>query len=348
MTKIVLSPLFKNILSTCHSRLANEIISLDGNEIVDIPFNYIDLSNRNDILTFTPSERVEEILANYKYFIARGGHLFKAVIKMRKLGFKSVEQKEKLPHGTEVRVKQLVMSKKDKSRDVAWVETESGEERLYYYDKLSRVQEDPFKLCRNQVRAGRIFNHLLTGKTYTTHELEELVNQWKSGYDIYKSKYANLDVVNGELIHHWYNSENYESRNGTLGGSCMAGAPRTQLSLYVENPESVQLLIMYSTNESKTKEGKLVSNKIKGRALVWKLVDGRYFMDRIYTNDDADSNIFRTYAEEMGWVTFTQRGCLDRGSLVVQMKNVAFETLPYLDTMHNVDRQTNRVSNQRL
>jgi hypothetical protein len=40
------------------------------------------------------------------------------------------------------------------------------------------------------------------------------------------------------------------------------------------------------------------NNKIMARALVWTLVNGDKFMDRVYTNRDSDENIFIKWAVE--------------------------------------------------
>jgi hypothetical protein len=65
---------------------------------------------------------------------------------------------------------------------------------------------------------------------------------------------------------------------------------------YVESNENLD---MYNSSKN-VKLLILVSpeNRLSGRALLWDLVDGSKFMDRIYTNDDSDVGLFIQWAEE--------------------------------------------------
>ena len=93
-----------------------------------------------------------------------------------------------------------------------------------------------------------------------------------------KSKRENIfkdfKIVKDEDIRKYYLYESYESDNHTLGGSCMRYEKcQKYLDIYVKNPEVCQLLILKSDDDK---------DKIKGRALIWKLTNGEYYMDRIY------------------------------------------------------------------
>jgi len=107
--------------------------------------------------------------------------------------------------------------------------------------------------------------------------------------------------VKGDLIAYWYNSENYLTRNGTLGGSCMSSAERSKkyLKIYTENPDKISLLILFPEGNKE---------KIIGRAILWKLdeingkpVENMYYMERIYTINSSDEFIFQEYAKKHGY-----------------------------------------------
>ena len=73
----------------------------------------------------------------------------------------------------------------------------------------------------------------------------------------------------------------------------MARAPRSWLQIYTDNPDVCQLLILKDDDQQ---------DKIKGRALVWKLsfpADTTY-VDRIYTHDDSDLELFKQYIAQQG------------------------------------------------
>ena len=65
----------------------------------------------------------------------------------------------------------------------------------------------------------------------------------------------------------------------------------------MQSPEVCTLVIYKSDDDT---------DKILGRALLWKLRDGKRFMDRIYTANDSDVQLFKDYAKENGW--YTKRG----------------------------------------
>ena len=81
---------------------------------------------------------------------------------------------------------------------------------------------------------------------------------------------------------------------GQLSNSCMARAPERWLQIYTQNPDVCNLLILKDDDQP---------DKIKGRALVWKLsfpADITY-VDRIYTHDDSDLELFKQYIAQEGW-----------------------------------------------
>lgn len=169
---------------------------------------------------------------------------------------------------------------------------------------------------------------------------------------------SKIEEVKGEEIRKWYNSSNYQSKTGQLGGSCMSYSHcQTYLDIYTMNPENISLLVLKNT------EGKLI-----GRALLWKLdnkvSDCTYFMDRVYCHTDYDVKIFEKYATDNNFmyrnsggnnnityfingVSINQPTKLPsmKPELFVTLINCDFDNYPYLDTICFLDRQSSILSN---
>jgi hypothetical protein len=105
--------------------------------------------------------------------------------------------------------------------------------------------------------------------------------------------------------------------------------PHTQgyLDIYCKNTNSVSLLILKSKQE-----------KLLARALLWKLDNGEYFLDRVYSVLNSDCIIFWRLAIEKGWI-YKKRDDLYKGdelwtrNLSVNLDKSQFNTYPYLDTL---------------
>ena len=113
------------------------------------------------------------------------------------------------------------------------------------------------------------------------------------------------------------------------------------------------LLILYS-DETKT--------KIKGRAVVWKDLispEGRTYMDRIYTNNSSDEELFIEYAKDQNWLYRNQRGYSSNSDVVdpsggissnmtlrSQLSSVDHNYYPYMDTMIYYNPNTGKISNK--
>lgn len=178
-------------------------------------------------------------------------------------------------------------------------------------------------------------------KTPSQH-LEDFVNLYKSMRDP-----GVFELVSGSDISYWYHEDQYESANGTLGGSCMKeGYKNDYMDFYDINPMKVSMLVMKSKTDDK---------KTIGRALVWKLntPSDRIFMDRIYTTNDYDVESFKKYAEDQGWLyKYKQNMDIDEhivddennftGDISMVVKDMIQpedDIFPYLDTLklYNLD-----------
>lgn len=202
-------------------------------------------------------------------------------------------------------------------------------------DKFFKIKST----SRNKLKIGRLVNQIFPNK-YNSKQIEEFVNKFKS----VGSETKNFELVSGDDIAYWYDSERYTDLRGSLGSSCMRNKSGI-FDLYTKN-ENCQLLIL--------KDG----DKIKGRALVWKTkyikisdkeYNDVYFIDRQYTVDDSDIYLFREYAEKNDWFIKARNNYSSMQS--VMFKNIEYgnadmcveapkeklEKFPYLDTFRVYD-----------
>jgi len=115
-------------------------------------------------------------------------------------------------------------------------------------------------------------------------DFEEFANCYKSSCDADKKEFRLLEK---DTIVRIYDYDDIADA-GTLGGSCM-----NRKGEYVEFYElfDVQILTMFDD-----------CGKLHGRALVWKLDDGKKFMDRVYVSEDHLYESFIDYARKEGWL----------------------------------------------
>ena len=111
--------------------------------------------------------------------------------------------------------------------------------------------------------------------------------------------FLKFDVVKGDVIHYWYKSKN-TVMEGTLGNSCMIDKPTDCHYIYTENPDVVSMVVLYDDGGT-ILNGKYKSNRIQGRALLWKTNEGDIFMDKIYYVLDSQKELFKKFAESQGW-----------------------------------------------
>jgi hypothetical protein len=122
--------------------------------------------------------------------------------------------------------------------------------------------------------------------------------------------------------------------------------------IYSKN-ENVSLIILYSDETKKS---------ISARALLWELSlpNGRMFMDRVYTNNYSDEQVFIDFAKLNGWLYKSQQsmGCeisiIDsinnvqkNMQLIVELNNIHdHKKYPYLDTMVYYNPHTGIITNK--
>ena len=241
--------------------------------------------------------------------------------------------------------KRLLEMEQDKTKffDISYVDiSDDGENvtflqsaRIERLKKEDKPEEDYWtSKMRTPMKVGRFIKQVYP--KFSDDAIQKFSNKFKT---IVKEadEAINFEIVEGEDIVFWYDGRNYENEDGTLGGSCMQGEDCGPFfNCYKDNPNQCKMLIL------KNKDG----DKIKGRAIVWKLSKPKdtIFMDRVYTNSDEDEMLFTNYAKREGWLykdeqkyggTFIMvpgKGSQDT-ELEVILENTNYDRYPYLDTL---------------
>jgi hypothetical protein len=131
----------------------------------------------------------------------------------------------------------------------------------------------------------------------------------------------------------------------------MSNVNTNYFDIYIKNVDVCKLIILRSVEDD---------TKIVGRALLWTLSDGKKFVDRIYTIQDSDVQLFRDYTKENGWYTkqynsssdsgraIAPDGTLvDLGTITVDIISGMYEAYPYLDTLKYFKPREGTLSNVR-
>ena len=243
---------------------------------------------------------------------------------------------------------------------IEWIEANYPVEKYPRTDSFNKDMTNHFSTwCRTQmddkefwtkhridIRAGRFIKRFLG---VADRDSEEFSNIYKSHLDSFD---YTLTIVGGEDIIKYYNKKTYDIQNGNGGlhNSCMgfteeldeayrkSGQPTLshRLQFYAKNQNCGLLILRYKGSE-----------KIKGRALIWKASDGKIYVDRVYVDFDSDFFIYRKYIKDNKCHSHIFG---DRPSLRIESnENIRQQfssercAVPYLDSMsydptHNIIR----------
>jgi len=203
----------------------------------------------------------------------------------------------------------------------AWTYKDLGV-RIINIDAFNSLWKDQ----RSEVKVGKFSKKIFKDNniSVTDAAIEKFSNAYKATFDFDFNLDQRMDLVSGEDIRKWYLQSNYSEVKGQLGNSCMRhNTSQSFFNIYVENPEVCNLLIMYS-DQSKT--------KICGRALVWTDINGNKLMDRVYTINDYDVVVFRSYASSKNWISN-----LGGREFSVKLNKFMFDQYPYMDSFMILD-----------
>lgn len=308
---------FTNVLSRIsHNKISNHLLNLQS-YCKDIKFNYIDISDTKNLVSFTPSDKVEKIIESIpdEYVISGDRFLTKSSANdsiFARLGYdKNISGSGWRPSYDE-KVTIISETVSEKSGNIycyiqdSWSGTRSCVINKRCLKEVSDKDSKVWSTSRNSIKVGRMVGSILQdcGLEFIVKDIEEFVNLYKASYDFIQDVDKQFSIVKGNDISFWYKQENYISGGGILYNSCMCQKTAEFFDIYVKNVNQCSLVILYSDNGKLNEDGSYVSDKIKGRAILWDVkVDGKMvkFLDRIYTNQDSDVQLFIQYANKNGW-----------------------------------------------
>lgn len=372
-SKVEFSKNFRGILSAMQNPIASSILALQDQD-KDVTQNYIDSDLKSiDMITFIQDRRAKQLTKDKEdnFKIVKDQHLKISDFQTedgerqnteiyRLLGL-DIKKANRAETGTEVKIIKRIVSPFNNAKTYcSYVSLDSKYNGVINVEALEpsdEVYKELWSTSRNSMRIGRLIRALvpLTGKKFTDSEIEKFVNEYKSVVNIMNDAFLKFDVVSGGDIIHFYNISNYASDDGTLGSSCMADVPDSYLYIYGSNPDVCNLVILYDERGS-IKDGKYKSDKIIGRALLWTTTSGEMFMDRIYTVNQSDEELFKKFAARNGWWckkhqnsnnAFTaEKGSETKNpSYVVKLKNWD-DQFPYIDTLCYLNDDDGTLSNK--
>jgi hypothetical protein len=350
------------------------------NKDYPVQSNYFDITpDKNDTISFTPDRKVKEILDNQEK--SKGEEKWRYMIQGRYLdGSNRTTQPIWDALGVErTSVDEPPVGSTGTLSDKEAISPTSGntfvlftpDDTNYKPIVVNKVaiafgrndgelpQPKFFELNRQTIRVGRGIRSILNAAKakISDREVEEFVNKYKATIDNLNDVFSNFEVVRGDAIAHWYSYENNEegssgqNGSGTLGSSCMSDVESEFFDIYCENPDKVGLVIYKSPDDPE---------KIRGRALLWNLDNGKIFMDRIYTHKDSDVELFRQYGKKNGWWCKANNSSTDSGNSInpendkiegldveATLKNGRYDKYPYLDTLKYYNAKTGLAHNSR-
>jgi hypothetical protein len=360
---------FLGALNSIDTPLSKKIMSLQNND-VDVQYNYIDVAEENDSVSFTPDRKAQEIIAGKEelYRVIDSGRYLTNSERNQHIYDRLNHERPEDVYQPEVGTVGKVLGETTGTTGKIYClfectsEGDKGERTIINKEALESYDASFDKVwitSRNKIKIGRVIRALLraSGVQSNDAEIEKFVNQYKSTIDIINDAFNKFDVVKDIDILHWYNYENYTygSDKGTLGNSCMADVPDSWLYIYRSNPDVCNLVILYDES-GKITDGKYKSTKIIGRALLWTTRDGYKFMDRIYTAKDSDIDLFKKFADRNGWWTKKSQNSgssftIEKGSesksnstIIVDLQKWDDE-FPYLDSLTYFNNGTGELSN---
>lgn len=339
------------ILKKIDDPISNKLLKVLGKDY-DVASNYLDIADNKEHISFIPDKKAIELdnkikEDNLRKFIGQSYSVVLGDVEFSKtLG---IDPSELYSYSGESsgywrpesgEICSIISVHVNNIDGTVWALVDfSGKRALVRKAELSTPDVLYWTKNRQQVRIGRLVRAMLkiAGEEFTDSQIEDFVNKYKAAWDWSQDAYRNFELVKGDEIAHWYSYTNYESFVTTtyLNNSCMAKASKNRFKIYTQNPEVCSLLILKSESDSE---------KISGRALVWKSNQGFYFMDRIYTNRESDIQLFRNYAVSKEWfykrindsnneATFVGPNNRENYYISVTIKSLGYDEYPYMDTL---------------
>lgn len=373
-SQLVYSKSFLSVLNSINSPIAKKLKELNTKDL-DILHNYIDTTDKNDQVTFITDKKAQQIFGQkellYKV-VQTGRNLTNGASNQAiydELKLERPEKSEDLYRPSSGAVGKILGESIRPSGKIyclfectKYPDNEIGRKTILNKEALEEhdeTQKRVWSQSRNPVSVGKLVRAILksSGETFSDSDLEKFVNDYKSTIDVINDAFSRFEVISGYKIADIYHQDNYESDDGPLGQSCMADMPSDTFQIYTANPEVCQLVVLWSKLGGNVIDGKYKSNKICGRAILWKTREGDMFMDRIYTNNDSDVELFKKFSTKNGWWNKKSQNSssnfsVERGTetkspdYVVDLK-VWKGDYPYLDSLCYLNSISGELSNRK-
>lgn len=197
--------------------------------------------------------------------------------------------------------------------------------------RIDIVKEKEMKFFNNNYRQSKKIGRMIN-EQIKTQNLESVVNRFKTEQKILDGNFDMLRIVEGEDIKYWYDAKHYSPGGGQLNRSCMRNVNSNRFNIYSKNPRVCKLVILVDER----------TNLLLGRALLWKTKKHGWYLDRVYTRNDSDMNLYRLFAQSKGYKTFGTYG--DDRDMSVQLlyypswqgkKNPYMDTFKYFNFVNN-------------
>lgn len=348
---VYFSDKFIDILNKVKSPLSKKLLDINNKDITTTS-NFIDVVDNTNV-SFLPDRKAQEIIKKdgkkeaYKV-IRTGAYLVpKESTKYfwDTLGLEYPGEGadvNDVSNNEEVTLLGLLASTNPRSRNVYAAIKRGNGEKLIVNQNSIQLDESLKPLYtttgRSNIRVGRLSRALLksNGQEVSDREVEEFVNQFKACVDEYNDVFRGIKLVSGEEIRHNYNDDCYAGGGGTLNSSCMRDEDcQSYFDIYCQNPDKISMACLYNSD-----------SQLIARALVWKLNDGKTFMDRVYSIDDYQVTLLRNYAKSNGWYYKKHNNSTadceiidandnesDGVTLEVSIKKGEYRKYPYVDTI---------------
>lgn len=177
-----------------------------------------------------------------------------------------------------------------------------------------KTKEESSEKFRQVSKVGRVLKKL--NPDLSDKQIEDFVDAYKAECEAE----VKIEVVTGDKISYWYHEKRYKKGGGSLNNSCMRyDHTQSQVRFYDSFPDRIALAIY-------VKDGLL-----HARALIWKLDDGRVYMDRIFSVSGAATVQLQKYASKNNMLMYKNRGN-HTFSVTLETGKTLF---PYFDTFYN-------------
>ena len=382
-SKLEFSDEFSQVLQMMGDNKFAQILlsAVKSGEDKDYSLNYVHLTDKDTHLAYTPQSKADRFLSTQFYRITnlsnlltfnkdeQGNYKNRGIFSL--LGFDpdSENSLEKPSKGSFCKSISSTISPAS-GKEYVLVELVDphtlkglGIKRVINREGLEKREIASSSLIWNEQRAefkvAKLLKTILgtLGMSITETELADFAQKYKAAFDLFRSGFGKFDIVEGPKISYWYKSDRYYSQSGTLGNSCMKEKTPDFFKIYTENPDVCRMVILYD-NLGQYVNGKYMTLKIVGRAIVWTLESGETFMDRVYGTEDAVVDKFINFAKYKGWY-YKQHQNRDidtyllgpngknlKLNLRVRAKNCRFDRYPYMDTLCYIDRDGKIITNK--